>query len=145
MRIRVGSELRSLPPGAADQFGGQFPRPGVVGRVAEYMPQLGCGISRVALLGQQFGELEPPGGTVGGKGQGVTVRRDRFLAVGGPEKVANLIGEWAHEMGTSHINIYGHLGNVPNWKSVKSITLFAEEVMPRLRRRGITEVREAAE
>jgi alkanesulfonate monooxygenase SsuD/methylene tetrahydromethanopterin reductase-like flavin-dependent oxidoreductase (luciferase family) len=56
-----------------------------------------------------------------------------FIAVGGPEKVANLIGEWAHQMGTSHININGHLGNVPNWKAVKNMTLFAEEVMPRLR------------
>jgi hypothetical protein len=33
-----------------------------------------------------------------------------FIAVGGPEKVANLIGEWTHH-----------------------ITMFAEEVMPRLR------------
>jgi len=56
-----------------------------------------------------------------------------FLAVGGPEKVANLIGEWAHQMGSSHINIQGALGNPPNWKTVKNTTMFAEEVMPRLR------------
>jgi alkanesulfonate monooxygenase SsuD/methylene tetrahydromethanopterin reductase-like flavin-dependent oxidoreductase (luciferase family) len=68
-----------------------------------------------------------------------------FLAVGGPEKVANLIGEWTHKMGTSHVNIQGHLGNIPNWKAVKNMTIFAEEVMPRLRGRGISEVREAAE
>jgi hypothetical protein len=68
-----------------------------------------------------------------------------FIAVGGPEKVANLIGEWAHKMGTSHVNIQGHLGNVPNWKAVKNMTIFAEDVIPRLRGRGITEVREAAE
>jgi alkanesulfonate monooxygenase SsuD/methylene tetrahydromethanopterin reductase-like flavin-dependent oxidoreductase (luciferase family) len=68
-----------------------------------------------------------------------------FIAVGGPEKVANLIGEWAHQMGSTHINIQGHLGNVPNWKAVKNMTLFAEEVMPRLRSRGIDVQREAAE
>ena len=56
-----------------------------------------------------------------------------FLAVGSPEKVANLIGEWAHQMGSSHINIQGALGNPPNWKTVKNMTMFAEEVMPRLR------------
>jgi alkanesulfonate monooxygenase SsuD/methylene tetrahydromethanopterin reductase-like flavin-dependent oxidoreductase (luciferase family) len=68
-----------------------------------------------------------------------------FLAVGGPEKVANLIGEWAHQMGTTHININGHLGNVPNWKAVKNATLFAEEVIPRLRGKGVEVHREAAE
>ncbi len=39
----------------------------------------------------------------------------------------------------------GHLGNVPNWKAVKNMTLFAEEVMPRLRGKGIDVHREAAE
>jgi alkanesulfonate monooxygenase SsuD/methylene tetrahydromethanopterin reductase-like flavin-dependent oxidoreductase (luciferase family) len=69
-----------------------------------------------------------------------------FIAVGGPEKVANLIGEWAQQMGSTHINIQGHLGNVPNWKAVKNLTIFAEEVMPRLRGSGVSEAhREAAE
>jgi alkanesulfonate monooxygenase SsuD/methylene tetrahydromethanopterin reductase-like flavin-dependent oxidoreductase (luciferase family) len=69
-----------------------------------------------------------------------------FIAVGGPEKVANLIGEWAEQMGTTHVNIQGHLGNVPNWKAVKSMTLFAEEVMPKLRGQAVSEAhREAAE
>ena len=36
-------------------------------------------------------------------------------------------------MGSSHINIQGALGNPPNWKTVKNTTMFAEEVMPRLR------------
>jgi alkanesulfonate monooxygenase SsuD/methylene tetrahydromethanopterin reductase-like flavin-dependent oxidoreductase (luciferase family) len=69
-----------------------------------------------------------------------------FIAVGGPEKVANLIGEWSHQMGTSHINIQAALGNPPNWKTVKNLTMFAEEVMPRLRGSAVSEAhREAAE
>ena len=59
-----------------------------------------------------------------------------FIAVGSPEKVANLIGEWTRQDGHHHVNIQGHLGNMPNWKAVKNMTLFAEEVMPRLRGRG---------
>lgn len=73
------------------------------------------------------------------------LEKQLFLAVGGPEKVANLIGEWAEKMGTNHVNINGHLGNVPNWKAVKNATIFAEEVMPRLRGKGIEVHREAAE
>ena len=56
-----------------------------------------------------------------------------FLAVGTPEQVANQIGEWGHTMGTTHINIQGALGNMPHWKTVKNISLIAEEVIPRVR------------
>jgi alkanesulfonate monooxygenase SsuD/methylene tetrahydromethanopterin reductase-like flavin-dependent oxidoreductase (luciferase family) len=59
-----------------------------------------------------------------------------FIAVGTPEKVANQIGEWTARMGTNHINSVMHIGDMPHWKVVKNMTLFAEEVMPRLRRGG---------
>jgi alkanesulfonate monooxygenase SsuD/methylene tetrahydromethanopterin reductase-like flavin-dependent oxidoreductase (luciferase family) len=59
-----------------------------------------------------------------------------FIAVGTPEKVANQIGEWTTRMGTNHINSVLHVADMPHWKAVKNITLFAEEVIPRLRRSG---------
>jgi hypothetical protein len=36
-------------------------------------------------------------------------------------------------MGSSHINAVMHVADMPHWKTVKNLTLFAEEVMPRLR------------
>ena len=59
-----------------------------------------------------------------------------FIAVGTPEKVANQIGEWTERMGTNHINSVMHVADMPHWKAVKNMTLFAEEVIPRLRRGG---------
>ena len=59
-----------------------------------------------------------------------------FIAVGTPEKVANLIGEWSVRMGTNHINSVMHVADMPHWKAVKNLTLFAEQVIPRLRSSG---------
>ena len=56
-----------------------------------------------------------------------------FIAVGTPDKVANQLGEWAAWMKTNHINSVMHVADMPHWKTVKNLTLFAEEVMPRLR------------
>jgi hypothetical protein len=38
-----------------------------------------------------------------------------------------------------------HVGDMPHWKTVKNLTLFAEEVIPRLRSRGASPYRVAAE
>ena len=64
------------------------------------------------------------------------VSKSFFVAVGTPEKVANQIGEWAARMKTNHINSVMHVADMPHWKTVKNLTLFAEEVMPRLRSRA---------
>jgi alkanesulfonate monooxygenase SsuD/methylene tetrahydromethanopterin reductase-like flavin-dependent oxidoreductase (luciferase family) len=56
-----------------------------------------------------------------------------FIAVGSPDNVANQIGEWIGKMKTTHINGVMHAGDMPHWKTVKNLTLFAEEVIPRLR------------
>ena len=37
-------------------------------------------------------------------------------------------------MGTNHFNILGAIGNMPNWKVVKNLSLIAEQVIPRMRR-----------
>src|SRR5262245_16723683 len=62
------------------------------------------------------------------------ISKSFFLAVGTPEKVANQIGEWGHRMQTNHFNNVMHVADMPHWKTVKNMTLFAEEVIPRVRR-----------
>jgi len=64
------------------------------------------------------------------------ISKSFFLAVGTPEKVANQIGEWGHRMQTNHFNNVMHVADMPHWKTVKNMTLFAEEVMPRVRGLG---------
>ncbi len=66
-----------------------------------------------------------------------------FISVGTPEKVANDIGGWCDQMKTTHVNSVMHVADMPHWKTVKNMTLFAEEVMPRVR--GKTTQRIAAE
>ena len=61
------------------------------------------------------------------------ISKSFFLAVGTPEKVANQIGEWGQRMQTSHFNNVMHGADMPHWKTVKNMTLFAEEVIPRVR------------
>lgn len=56
------------------------------------------------------------------------------IVAGTPEKVANSIAKWAEEANSSTIVCHLHLGNMPHWKTVKNLTLFAEEVIPRLRK-----------
>jgi alkanesulfonate monooxygenase SsuD/methylene tetrahydromethanopterin reductase-like flavin-dependent oxidoreductase (luciferase family) len=61
---------------------------------------------------------------------------NRFVA-GTPEKVADAISNWVDEDKTTRVNLNIALGDMPNWKVVKSTTLFAEEVIPRLRSRKV--------
>lgn len=55
------------------------------------------------------------------------------IACGSPETVANLIAGWAEEAGSSRILVTLQHGDMPEWKVVKSMKLFAQEVMPRVR------------
>lgn len=56
------------------------------------------------------------------------------IVAGTPDKVANAIARWAEEADSSTVVCHLHLGNMPHWKTVKNLTLFAEEVIPRLRK-----------
>jgi len=67
------------------------------------------------------------------------VSKSFFIAVGTPEKVANQLGEWAIKAGTNHLNNVMHVADMPHSKTVKNLTLFAEEVMPRLRSKGVAQ------
>jgi alkanesulfonate monooxygenase SsuD/methylene tetrahydromethanopterin reductase-like flavin-dependent oxidoreductase (luciferase family) len=55
------------------------------------------------------------------------------IACGSPQTVADLIAHWAEEAGCSRINVVLEHGDMPEWKTVKNMTLFASEVIPRVR------------
>lgn len=57
------------------------------------------------------------------------------LAYGSPQQVAEKIYNWCDEVGSSRIILHMHKGDMPHWKTVKSLTMFAEEVMPLLRKK----------
>ena len=56
-----------------------------------------------------------------------------FCAVGTPDQVVDQLSEWGETMGTNHFNLMAAVGNMPNWKVVKNLSLIAEEVIPRMR------------
>ncbi len=60
------------------------------------------------------------------------------LVAGPPDMVANKIGEWLEEAHSSVVQFSLHLGDMPHWKTVKNMTLVAEEVLPRLRGKSHT-------
>lgn len=66
----------------------------------------------------------------------VSFKELNFVAVGTPEQVSNQLGEWGDVMGSSHFNLIARMGDMPHWKVIKNLSLIAEEVIPRLRRRA---------
>ena len=55
------------------------------------------------------------------------------IVAGTPEKVADALGRWIEEAGSSRVNLNLTIGDMPNWKVVQNTTRFAEEVLPLLR------------
>jgi alkanesulfonate monooxygenase SsuD/methylene tetrahydromethanopterin reductase-like flavin-dependent oxidoreductase (luciferase family) len=64
------------------------------------------------------------------------------IACGSPDTVAEIISNWAEEAGCARINVVLEHGDMPEWKTVKNMNLFAKEVIPRIRARGVTAVAE---
>lgn len=59
---------------------------------------------------------------------------EQFRVVAGtPERVAQAIAQWVTEANSTRVTCHLHLGDMPHWKTVKSTTLFAEGVIPRVR------------
>ena len=56
--------------------------------------------------------------------------------LGSPQTVAETVRQWLEETGAGRVIAVLHAGDMPHWKTVKNMSLFAEEVIPRLRRRG---------
>lgn len=59
-----------------------------------------------------------------------------WLVAGSPETVASRLRELMEEAGTGRLVIGANNGSKPRWMALKSLTMFAEEVMPRLRPGG---------
>jgi alkanesulfonate monooxygenase SsuD/methylene tetrahydromethanopterin reductase-like flavin-dependent oxidoreductase (luciferase family) len=57
------------------------------------------------------------------------------IACGSPDTVADTIVSWCEEAGCSRVNVVFESGDMPEWKTVKSMTMFAEEVVPRIKAR----------
>ncbi len=77
--------------------------------------------------------------TVGGSDPEVTWEALTSIyrtVLGTPDEVAERIAFWCEEAQSSKLILHLHVGDMPHWKAVKNITLFAEEVIPRLRRMG---------
>ncbi len=61
------------------------------------------------------------------------IKKDWRVAVGSPQTVAEKIATWCEEAQSSRVITWLHMGDMPHWKVVKNMTMFAEEVMPQLR------------
>jgi alkanesulfonate monooxygenase SsuD/methylene tetrahydromethanopterin reductase-like flavin-dependent oxidoreductase (luciferase family) len=59
------------------------------------------------------------------------------VVYGSAEKVANTLGKWCESADSSRPLLHHHIGDMPHWKVVKNMTLFAEEVIPRLRTKKV--------
>jgi alkanesulfonate monooxygenase SsuD/methylene tetrahydromethanopterin reductase-like flavin-dependent oxidoreductase (luciferase family) len=68
-----------------------------------------------------------------------------FCAVGTPDQVVDQLSQWGETMGTNHFNLMAAVGNMPNWKVVKNLSMIAEEVIPRMRTTAPVSRRAAAE
>jgi alkanesulfonate monooxygenase SsuD/methylene tetrahydromethanopterin reductase-like flavin-dependent oxidoreductase (luciferase family) len=55
------------------------------------------------------------------------------IVCGSPQTVADTIAHWAEEADCSRFNVVIEQSDMPEWKVVKSMTLFAQEVIPRVR------------
>ena len=59
--------------------------------------------------------------------------------------IAEKIEKWTKEADSNRLILHLHLGDMPHWKTVKNLTLFASEVMPLLRGDTATQLSRAAE
>ena len=55
------------------------------------------------------------------------------ICAGSPETVATKIAGWMTDVQASVVNCQAHLGDLPHWKTVKNLTMLAQEVFPRVR------------
>ena len=57
------------------------------------------------------------------------------IACGSPDTVADTIVSWCQEADCGRVNVVFENGDMPEWKTVKNMTMFAEEVVPRIKAR----------
>jgi alkanesulfonate monooxygenase SsuD/methylene tetrahydromethanopterin reductase-like flavin-dependent oxidoreductase (luciferase family) len=56
------------------------------------------------------------------------------IITGTPERVAEAIAGWLEQAGSNKLIVNLQLADMPHWKTVKNLTLFGEQVLPRLRK-----------
>jgi alkanesulfonate monooxygenase SsuD/methylene tetrahydromethanopterin reductase-like flavin-dependent oxidoreductase (luciferase family) len=64
------------------------------------------------------------------------------IACGAPDTVADTLVRWGREAGCSRMNVIFELADMPEWQVVKNMTLFAHEVVPRVRERLAADARQ---
>jgi alkanesulfonate monooxygenase SsuD/methylene tetrahydromethanopterin reductase-like flavin-dependent oxidoreductase (luciferase family) len=63
---------------------------------------------------------------------------DQYIIVGSPATVAEKLARYTDELGAGlHVAASMQVGDMPHWKVVKNMTLFATEVMPHFRDKGV--------
>jgi alkanesulfonate monooxygenase SsuD/methylene tetrahydromethanopterin reductase-like flavin-dependent oxidoreductase (luciferase family) len=62
------------------------------------------------------------------------------IACGSADTVADTITHWCEEAGAARVNVVCELGDMPEWKTVKNMTKFATEVIPKIRAKGTVAV-----
>jgi alkanesulfonate monooxygenase SsuD/methylene tetrahydromethanopterin reductase-like flavin-dependent oxidoreductase (luciferase family) len=114
--------------------------------VEEYLPHIRWFFERALRTTARY--LVPPGyvsvpelrkraahaGTTHGGFDWSAYTRDFHIVAGTADTVAEKIVQWMEEAGSSRLTCQLHTGDMPHWKTVKNMTLFAEEVIPRVRK-----------
>ena len=58
------------------------------------------------------------------------------IICGSPDTVADTLSQWAQEAQCSRMLMVLQHGDMPEWKAVKNMHMFAKEVIPRVRARA---------
>jgi alkanesulfonate monooxygenase SsuD/methylene tetrahydromethanopterin reductase-like flavin-dependent oxidoreductase (luciferase family) len=58
------------------------------------------------------------------------------IICGSPDTVADTLSHWAQEAQCSRMLMVLQHGDMPEWKAVKNMHMFAKEVIPRVRARA---------
>lgn len=64
-----------------------------------------------------------------------SVRTTHRIVAGSPKTVADAVEKWAQDAQTTRVIFQIHLGDMPHWKVVRTLTYLAEKVIPELRAR----------
>lgn len=64
------------------------------------------------------------------------VRKTHRIIAGSPMTVAHAVEKWAEDARTTRVIFQVHLGDMPHWKVVRTLTYLGEEVIPYLRSRA---------
>jgi alkanesulfonate monooxygenase SsuD/methylene tetrahydromethanopterin reductase-like flavin-dependent oxidoreductase (luciferase family) len=57
------------------------------------------------------------------------------IACGSPDTVADTIVQWCEDAGCARVNVVLEHADMPEWMTVKNMTKFADEVIPRIRKK----------